>query len=211
MSDAAFVLGSTLASLGLNESTIKRLLAERLAQSKEERGLSVQSVRQGSSDRGMLYSSASMNDQATENLKFDRADSSAQSNTNDQLSRIAQQRLDAEAAYKQQVAEEQAKIAAEQEAIKPGFDPADPFNWKGIAAEQAAQGTSPAFVPPVPGGTPEDPYNWKGIAAEQQAQGTRAPNSYGTSSNRVPTKPATPKPKPVVNPPRAVGGKVIRF
>ena len=212
MADAAFTLGSTLASLGLSESTIRRLLAEKLAASDENRSKSLLSSREGFSGRGMLHSSAALQDQAQTNLSYDRDVASTQGNTADELARIAQQRLDAQAAYNTSIAEQEAKKAAEQEAIKPGFDPADPFNWKGIAAEQAAgiapPEPPPAFIPPVPGGTPEDPYNWKGIAAERAAN-TSVP-APGTRVIQPPRRPTPAKPQPTkIQTPRP--GQVVRF
>lgn len=210
MADAAFTLGSTLASLGLSESTVRRLLAEKLAASDENRAKSLQTDRQNFSSSGMLQSSAALQGQADVNLGYDKEVASTQSGANDDLARIAQQRLDAQAAYDIGVAQEQAKIAAEQEAIKPGFDPADPFNWKGIAAEQMANGTygQPAPITPVAGGTAEDPFNWKGIQAEQLAQGqlvTKPP----VGRKPTPVKPAAPVKPKVIQPPRT--GQVVRF
>ncbi len=207
MADAAFTLGSTLASLGLSESTVRRLLAEKLAASDENRMKSLESVNYDASSRGLLHSGQTLKDRSETNLNYDRDVAGAQGNSADELSRIAQQRLDAQAAYNISIAEEQAKIAAEQEAIKPGFDPADPFNWKGIQAEQLAN-QAQGIITPVAGGTPEDPFNWKGIQAQQLAQGqlvTKPP----VGRKPTPVKPATPTKPPVVQPPRA--GQVVRF
>lgn len=208
MADAAFTLGSTLASLGLSESTVRRLLAEKLAASDENRAKSLLTDRQNISSGGMLQSSAALQSQADVNLGYDREVASTQSGANDELARIAQQRLDAQAAYDLGLAEEQAKKAAEQEALKPGFDPADPFNWKGIQAEQLANQAKGIMTP---GGTPEDPYNWKGIAAEQDAQAPAGSLIVKPPVGRKPTpvKPATPTKPVVVQPPRP--GKVVRF
>jgi hypothetical protein len=217
MADAAFILGSTLASLGLSEATVKRLLAEKLASSDENRAKSLMGDQQGASGRGMLQSSATLQTLADTNLEYDRNVGSIQSGANDDLAKIAQQRLDAQAAYAASVAEEQAKIAAEQEAIKPGFDPADPFNWKGIQAEQLAkQAADPNYDPADPLGWKRikaeqdaanpDPLNWKGIAAEQAAKGQL---TQGPSVGRKPTPVKPPPPQKPIQPPRP--GKVVRF
>lgn len=217
MSDAAYVLGSTLATLGLNESTIRRILAERLALSREDRMKSLQTVSANDSSRNMLHSSSALQNQADTNLNYDRQDASAQANANDEYAKIAQQRLDAQAAYNKAIADEQARIAAEQAAIKPGFNPADPFDWQGIDAKIKAgiipdpQAGFSNGIQIQPGGTPDDPYNWKGIAAEQAAQ-KAAQNKVFTPVKASSTKPQPKSPvnKPViVAPPRA--GKVVRF
>ena len=183
--DAAFTLGSTLAQLGLSEATVQRLLAEKLAASDENRKKSLEAVNNSASSRGMLQSSATLQSRADQNLNYDRQNASYNSGANDDLARIAQQRLDAQATYNNQIAQEQLDNAAAQDPIKAGYDPADPFNWKGIAAEMASKGIV------NPGGTPEDPYNWKGIAAMQQ------PIQQAPAVSRTP-KPVVNKPLPVV-------------
>lgn len=207
MADAAFTLGSTLASLGLSESTVRRLLAEKLAASDENRMKSLENVNYDASSRGLLHSGQTLKDRSETNLNYDRDVAGAQGNSADELSRIAQQRLDAQAAYNTSVAEEQAKIAAEQEAIKPGFDPADPFNWKGIQAEQLAN-QAQGIITPVAGGTPEDPFNWKGIQAQQLAQGQFV-TKPAVGRKPTPVKPPTATKPVVVQPPRP--GQVVRF
>ena len=207
MADAAFTLGSTLASLGLSESTVRRLLAEKLAASDENRAKSLMGNQENASGRGMLQSTATLGTLADTNLGYDREVASTQSGANDELSRIAQQRLDAQAAYDIGIAEEQAAKAAEQEALKPGFDPADPFNWKGIQAEQLAN-QAKGIITPVAGGTAEDPYNWKGIQAEQLAQGQLV-TKPSVGRKPTPVKPPTATKPVVVQPPRP--GSVVRF
>jgi len=217
MSDALYTLGSTLAQLGLSQATVERLLREKLASSDENRKKNLEGSRQNSSDRGTLHSSIALKNQADTNLNSDREVASMQGAANDDFSRIAGQRLDAQASYDQSIARQQAADAAAQDAIKPSFNPADPHNWAGIAAEQAAAGT-PAFVPPVPGGTPEDPYNWQGIAAEQAANRTPIPaNPVRPFSPPRPTAPQRPvAPVRPYSPPRRTAaapkpGKVTRF
>ncbi len=208
MADAAYTLGSTLATLGLNESTIRRILAERLAINNENRGRALQNVSANDSSRGMLQSSQAMRNQADTNLEYDRSNASINSEANDNIAMIAQQRLDAEAAYNKQLADAEAKKAAEQDLIKPGFDPADPFNWKGIAAAQAAGTASPpGQIPIQPGGTADDPFNWRGIAqAQEQSRAQQAAQRTITRPRPTATKPSTSASRP-----RALPGQVVRF
>lgn len=199
LSDAAYTLGSTLAQLGLSEATVQRLLAEKLAASDENRIKSLAAVNDSASSRGMLQSSATLKSRADTGLEYDRTNAGYVSGANDDLAKIAQQRLDAQSAYNSAVAQDKIDQANAQDAIKPGYDPTDPFNWKGIAADMASKGIV------NPGGTTDDPYNWKGIAA---AQLTAAPVVKKTPTTTVarPKNTATSTPKVAPRP-----GVVVRF
>jgi hypothetical protein len=199
-----FDLAGTLANYDLNESALRRYLAERMARLAEDRKKGIQSNQQNSSSRNMLQSTAALTDVADTNLEFDREIGNTNDAVNQDLMKIAQGRTDAQNQY-QIYLQNQAKAAA---AAKPAFDPTDPYNWKGIAAQQAAAnstlppspGVNPTAAPaitPVAGGTPDDPFNWKGIAAEQAAA-------------RAAAKPiATPRPRatPVTTPKKPIASK----
>jgi hypothetical protein len=207
-----FDLAGTLANYDLNESTLRRYLAERMARLAEDRKKGITQTQTNSVNRGLLHSSVALNDVADTNLGFDRNVGEVNDSFNSDLMKIAQGRVDAQNQY-QLYLQNQAKATA---AAKPTFDPTDPYNWKGIAAEQAANGTAPASAPV----DPADPFNWKGIAAEQAAQqrasangGTLKPGSPVTAkttpmvmpvvnSTVRPGSPAKPKSTPVVAPPR---------
>jgi hypothetical protein len=186
-----FDLAGTLANYDLNESTLRRILAERMARLAEDRKKGIQGNQNNSSARGMLQSTAALTDVADTNLNFDRQVGDTNDSFNSDLMRIAQGRVDAQNQYQlylQNQAKENAKATQT-------FDPTDPYNWKGIAAEQAKTAPAPA--------DPSDPFNWKGIAAEQAAQGQLTVKPGASVKPRPLPQPLAVKPA-VSNKPRAL-------
>ena len=186
-------LAGTLANYDLNESALRRYLAERMARLAEDRKKGVQNTQQNSSARGMLQSTAALTDVADTNLGFDRQVGDANDSVNSDLMKIAQGRVDAQNQY-QLYLQNQAKENAN---ATQAFDPTDPYNWKGIAAEQAKNGTLPAPADPA------DPFNWKGIAAEQAAQGQLTVQPGASMKPRTAPRPLVTKPA-VSSTPRAL-------
>jgi hypothetical protein len=174
-----------MAQYDFDEARLRRLLAQRLAMSDEQRGSSLKTGRENNSARGLLQSTIALDDQTDRNKEYDRQNALTNQDYNDQFGTIARGRVSTTSDYNEAEAEK-ARLAALQTPLTQPFDPEDPLNWKGIAAEQKALG-NPQFQDPAPNpGPPNDPLNWAAIAQQLGDAGDPAFARYK-------------KPKPVVS------------
>lgn len=182
MTDAYQTFASKNAELDFNEQRLRRLLAQRLMLSKEERQESLNTSRENNSARGLLQSGIALNDQQKRNTAYDRQDADTQQTADDTLAGIGRDRAQISADYLASKAEEERQAAL----LTPLMDTTDPLGWKKIAADMAAAG-DPRFT------GNSDPNNWAGIAAEQASLGN--PNYTGMARAALtPTRSARPSP-----------------
>lgn len=191
---AAFDLASALANYDLQESSVRRYLADKIQELARSRDQGIKSVQNNASSRGLLHSTIALNDVADVNSNVDRQIGSTQADVNDQLMGIARGRVDANNQYQLYLQE----LAKQNAAAKSTFDPQDPLNWKGIdAAIKSGQVAAPA---PAPAENP-DPLNWAAIDAAIRSGQIADPRL--TPKPAASTKPrSTPKPlvsKPAVS------------
>jgi hypothetical protein len=174
-----------LAQYDLDEATIRRILAQKLALNTENRAKSLVTGRENHSARGILNSTIALDDQTERNTEYTRADADLNSSANDGLAQIGIGRGQADADYYAALAEIERQNQLNAGLLEPAPEPAvqdgptaeDPLNWLGIKKlmdQAAAEGR--VF-------DPEDPYNWKGIEQERILKGMASQVSPGLSAS----------------------------
>jgi hypothetical protein len=173
-----------LAGYDFDEADLRRILANRLGTVSTNRKKGLQSSREGSSARGLLHSSIALNNQSDIEQQADDNVGELNANANAALAKIARMRADAQANYQQQLMDEQKKATQ----TMPTFDPADPYNWKGIAAAH------PELVnvqpSPAPAPNPVAPAVKKSAPAKPKAKAPVKPKAptparYGGGGTRA--------------------------
>lgn len=185
MADAFSTYTNELATADLNESQYRRALQQRLEILKRQREQSLLAGREGASSRGLLHSSIALKDIGDREMANNTEVAGTQQEFDNNISKVAWSRTNAANVYeaaKQEADRQKAADAASRNndqiangVVSGSFDPADPFNWKGIAAQ-----ANP------------DPLNWAAIAAEQQR------NKGVATPAKVAGRTALPKPVPKV-------------